>query len=127
MGSLDPDRIDQRFIFWATYLGGDPTERHKMRPITFANGTGGCLRHEDAKPEILRRFDLEASQHGIHPAGTAFDRRDGVWRESEGAYRNYYRGGDYGDDVSTAEAIEILIGFGYPVEALTADPVPERR
>ncbi|BEL05478.1 hypothetical protein Q0Z83_036690 [Actinoplanes sichuanensis] len=127
MGDLDLDRIDRRFVFWATYLGGDPTETDKMRWITFTDGSGGCLRHEDAEPKILRRFDRDAGQHGIHPAGTAFDRSDGVWRESEGAYRNHYRGGDYGDVVSTAEATEILIGFGYPAETLTADPVPEPR
>ncbi|MEU8664407.1 hypothetical protein [Actinoplanes philippinensis] len=127
MSDFDQDRIDRRFVFWATYYGGDPTEKDKMRWITFANGTGGCLRHVDARAEILRRFDREASQRGIYPAGTAFDRSAGVWRESEGAYRNYHRGGDYGDDVSTAEATEILIGFGYPAEALTADPVHEPR
>lgn len=127
MGDTHLAPTGRRFLFWATYYGGDPTERDKMRWIDYADGSGGYLRHDDAKAEILRRFDKEASKHGIHPAGTYLDREAGVWRESDGAYRNYYRGGDYGHDVTPAEATEILIGFGYPAETLTADPVQEPR
>ncbi len=88
---------------------------------------GGYMLHEDAKAHGLRRFDTEATDRGISPAGTRFDNEAGVWREDDGAYRNFYRGGDYGDPITTAQATKIMTDMGYPVSALTADPVREPR
>ncbi len=127
MGEIHQDPLDQRFLFWATYYGGDPTEKDKMRWVLYypPTGWGGGLRHDDAKPEILRRYDKQASEHGTYPAGTAFHRETGVWHASDGAERNYWLGGDYGDDISPAQAREIIVEWGHPPELLTADPVQE--
>jgi hypothetical protein len=129
MNWIHEDPADERFTFLATYYGGDPTEQDKMRWVLYypPTGWGGGLRHEDAKPEILRRYDRKASEHGIYPASTAFGREAGVWRADDGAERDHFLGSDYGDDVSAAEAREILVEWGYSPELLTADPVREPR
>jgi len=126
MGETHCEPAGWRFLFWAAYYGGDPQERDKLQWVTFEIPGfchGGYMRHEDATVGVLRRYDREASDRGIHPAGTALDEKDGAWRESEGAYRNYHRGGDYGEPITTAQATEIVIELGYPPEILTADPV----
>jgi hypothetical protein len=113
-----------RFLFWTSYYGGDPLERDKLRWVKYeipGYANGAYTLHEESKPSGLRRYDTEARSRGIYPAGTYFGA--GVWRESEGAYRNYHRGGDYGDPITTAQATEIMIGMGYSADLLTTDPV----
>jgi hypothetical protein len=126
MSDTPEDPVGDRFTFWASYYGGDPTERDKMQWVRhYPRGSGGGLRHEDAKPTRLLRYDRKSSDFGITIAGTFLDRTAGVWRDSDSAYRNYFRGGDYGDGVSPEQATEILVEWGFPPELLTADPDPE--
>lgn len=123
MSDIHEDSIGDRFTFWAAYYGGDPTDLDKIRWVKYYPwGSGGGLRHEDSKPGSLLRYDRKAREFGINTPGTALDRAAGVWRDSDGAERNYFLGGDYGDGISPEQATEIIVEWGYPPELLTADP-----
>ena len=118
MYSVDPAR---RFLFWATFLGGDPD-----RPIRIAfdldgHGHGFYSRYEGDQPVNLLRYERYgrpvAPWNAGLPRGAVLRAPSppfgGGWRPSELPDRNVLFGADYGEPVSLDEALRIAEQFGY--------------
>jgi hypothetical protein len=114
--------VVQRYLFWATYYGGDPRPsggRAVHYDIAgYANGS--YLRHEGDHLGTLLRYDREAT--GLR-VGAYLDRRAGVWRTDERPVRDVHRGSDCGSPITIAQAGEIIVQLGYGPGLLTADVV----
>jgi hypothetical protein len=116
--SADPDR---RFLFWATFLGGDPDRPLRVAFELEGHGSGFYFRHEGDQPVSLLRYDRWVDPSTpwytglprgavLRAASPSFG---GVWRPSELPDRNVLLGSDYGEPVSPAEATEIAEFLGY--------------
>ncbi|MFI7596719.1 hypothetical protein [Actinoplanes sp. NPDC049681] len=114
--------VVQRYLFWATYYGGDPGSiRGRAVQYDIAGyAKGSYTRHEGDHLGTLRRYDREAS--GLR-VGASLDRRAGVWRTSEAPVRDVHRGSDCGCPITIAQAEEIIVELGYGPALLTADVV----
>jgi hypothetical protein len=116
--SADPDR---RFLFWATFLGGDPDQPVRVAFDLEGHGHGFYLRYEGDQPVNLLRYDRGAGSstpwYTAWPRGAVLRAASppfgGGWRPSELPDRNVLLGSDYGEPVSRAEAREIAELLGY--------------
>lgn len=112
----DPAR---RFLFWATFLGGDPDRPIRIPFDLDGHGHGFYLRHEGDQPGSLLRYDRwgrpVAWNSGL-PRGAVLRASSppfGGWRPSELPDRSVLLGADYGEPVSAVEAGRIAERFGY--------------
>jgi hypothetical protein len=118
MQSADPPR---RFLFWATFMGGDPDRPIRVSFELDGHGHGFYSRHEGDQPVSLLRYDRWGRpavpwNSGL-PRGAVLRAPSppfaGGWRPSELPDRNVLFGADYGEPVSTDEALMIAERFGY--------------
>jgi hypothetical protein len=118
---VNPVESARRFLFWATFLGGDPDKPVRVAFNLEGHGNGFYLRHEGDQPVSLLRYDR--SNEPSIPWYTGFPRGavlraaapafGGAWRPSELPDRNILLGSDYGEPVSFSEAREIAQYLGY--------------
>src|SRR3569832_302787 len=90
------DPVRRRYLFWATFHGGDPARVRTVEWHIAGQGHGVYTRCDGDQVGTLLRYDREATGFG---GGASFDRRGGVWRDSELPSRNVWLGSDYGDEI----------------------------
>lgn len=116
MYPVDPAR---RFLFWATFLGGDPDRPIRVAFDLDGHGHGFYFRHEGDQPVSLLRYDRwgQAAAPAGRPRGAVLRAPNapfgGGWRPSELPDRSVLFGADYGEPVGAAEAQRIAERFGY--------------
>jgi hypothetical protein len=116
--SADPAR---RFLFWATFHGGDPDRPLRVDFDLDGHGHGFYLRHEGDEPVSLLRYDrgfrAEAPGHAGLPRGAVLRAPSPAagngWRPSELPDRVVLLGSDHGEPVGFVEALEIAQRLGY--------------
>jgi hypothetical protein len=116
--AVDPVR---RFLFWATFLGGDPDRSARVAFDLEGHGRGFYFRHEGDQPISLLRYD-RWGQHAAPwnsglPRGAVLRAPSppfgGTWRPSELPDRRVLFGADHGEPVSFGQARRIAELFGY--------------
>jgi hypothetical protein len=116
--SVDPAR---RFLFWATFHGGDPDRPVRVGFDLDGHGRGFYFRHEGDEPVSLLRYDRWSQPAA--PWNTGLPRGavlrapalpfGGNWRPSELPDRQVLFGADHGEPVGYAQAVEIAQQLGY--------------
>jgi len=110
-----------RFLFWATFRGGDPDRPARVAFDLEGHGRGFYLRHEGDRPASLLRYDRWGQP--VLPRNAGLPRGAVLrppsppfasgWRPSELPDRSVLLGSDYGEPVGFAEAARIAQLFGY--------------
>lgn len=129
--SVDPVR---RFLYWATFLGGDPDRPVRVGFELEGHGHGFYFRHEGDQPVNLLRYDRwrepPTPWYAGLPRGAVLRAASppfgGSWRPSELPDRNVLLGSDYGEPVSHAEAREIAEYLGYEPWILDEPTAPNQ-
>ena len=116
--SVDPAR---RFLFWATFHGGDPDRPLRVDFDLDGHGRGFFFRHDGDEPVSLLRYDRwgrpAAPWNTGLPRGAVLRAPSppfgGSWRPSELPDRRVLFGADHGEPIGFAQAREIVELLGY--------------